>query len=178
MAQNVLPSVTLGMVQSDGELVMIDGTRLHYEQPDDVPGLQCLAKDTGLITPERIVELCDGFECIDQLDLHPYRMCHQIWKVDFVQNPSYDEQIYCRLTGKDKFSRYLGQHGFSIALPGAHVPDPRRWFLEFDHIPSPPTSHSSNLDQRRRPETFFAAMATALRWPTRTTNFLPRVIPV
>ena len=39
-------------------------------------------------------------------------------------------------------------------------------------------SHSSSFDQRRRPETFFTAIATAFFWPTRTTSFLPRVTPV
>ena len=39
-------------------------------------------------------------------------------------------------------------------------------------------SHSSSFDQRRRPETFFTAMATALCWPTSTTSRLPRVMPV
>ena len=40
------------------------------------------------------------------------------------------------------------------------------------------SSHSSSFDQRRRPEMFFTAMATALRWPTSTTSRLPRVMPV
>ena len=39
-------------------------------------------------------------------------------------------------------------------------------------------SHSSSLDQRRRPETLRTAMATAFFWPTSTTSRLPRVIPV
>jgi hypothetical protein len=39
-------------------------------------------------------------------------------------------------------------------------------------------SHSLNFDQRRRPETFFTAMATAFFCPTRTTRRLPRVTPV
>jgi hypothetical protein len=38
-----------------------------------------------------------------------------------------------------------------------------------------PASHSRSFVQRRRPETFFTAMATALAWPT-TTSFLPRVM--
>lgn len=41
-----------------------------------------------------------------------------------------------------------------------------------------PTSHSFSFVQRRRPETFFTAIATALAWPTMTTSFLPRVMPV
>ena len=41
-----------------------------------------------------------------------------------------------------------------------------------------PASHSFNFDQRRRPETFFTAMATAFFWPTKTTSRLPRVTPV
>ena len=40
------------------------------------------------------------------------------------------------------------------------------------------TSHSSSFDQRRRPETFFTAMAAAFFWPTSTTSRLPRVMPV
>ena len=39
-------------------------------------------------------------------------------------------------------------------------------------------SHSFNFDQRRRPDTFFTAMATAFFCPTRTTSRLPRVTPV
>ena len=39
-------------------------------------------------------------------------------------------------------------------------------------------SHSSSLDQRRRPETFLTAIATAFFWPTSTTSFFPRVTPV
>jgi hypothetical protein len=39
-------------------------------------------------------------------------------------------------------------------------------------------SHSMSLDQRRRPETFFTAMAMAFFCPTRTTSRLPRVTPV
>jgi hypothetical protein len=40
------------------------------------------------------------------------------------------------------------------------------------------SSHSFSFDHRRRPETFFTAMATAFFWPTRTTKRLPRVTPV
>ncbi len=39
-------------------------------------------------------------------------------------------------------------------------------------------SHSSSFDQRRRPETFFTAMAAAFFWPASTTSRLPRVMPV
>jgi hypothetical protein len=39
-------------------------------------------------------------------------------------------------------------------------------------------SHSWSFDQRRRPETFRTAIATAFFWPTRTTSLLPRVTPV
>ena len=39
-------------------------------------------------------------------------------------------------------------------------------------------SHSSSFDQRLRSEAFLTAIATALGWPTSTTNFLPRVTPV
>ena len=37
-------------------------------------------------------------------------------------------------------------------------------------------SHSFSFVQRRRPETFFTAMATALAWPTMMTSFFPRVM--
>jgi hypothetical protein len=40
------------------------------------------------------------------------------------------------------------------------------------------TSHSSSFDHRRRPETFFTAIATAFFCPTSTTSFLPRVAAV
>ncbi len=49
---------------------------------------------------------------------------------------------------------------------------------KFDHHPPPYASHSSRFDQRRRPDTFFTAIATAFFWPTSTTSFLPRVTPV
>src|ERR1700733_10854788 len=39
-------------------------------------------------------------------------------------------------------------------------------------------SQSPSFDQRRRPGTLSTAAATALRWPTRTTSCLPRVMPV
>jgi hypothetical protein len=39
-------------------------------------------------------------------------------------------------------------------------------------------SHSLSFDQRRRPETFRTAIATAFFWPTSTTSFLPRVMSV
>jgi hypothetical protein len=42
----------------------------------------------------------------------------------------------------------------------------------------PGRSHSCSFDQRRRPETFRTAMATAFFCPTRTTSRLPRVTPV
>ena len=42
----------------------------------------------------------------------------------------------------------------------------------------PGASHSLSFDQRLRPEAFLTAMATALDWPTSTTNCLPRVTPV
>jgi len=35
-----------------------------------------------------------------------------------------------------------------------------------------------SFDQRRRPDTFFTAIATAFFWPTSTTSFFPRVTPV
>jgi hypothetical protein len=38
--------------------------------------------------------------------------------------------------------------------------------------------HSSSFDQRRRPASFFMAIAIALRCPNRMTNFFPRVRPV
>ena len=38
--------------------------------------------------------------------------------------------------------------------------------------------HSRSFDQRLRPDPALTAMATALRWPTRTTRRLPRVTPV
>ena len=41
-----------------------------------------------------------------------------------------------------------------------------------------PASHSPSFVQRRQPETFFTAMATAFACPTITTSFLPRVMPV
>ena len=47
-----------------------------------------------------------------------------------------------------------------------------------DHDAISIANHSSSFDQRRLPETFFTAMATALRCPTSTTSRLPRVIPV
>ena len=59
-----------------------------------------------------------------------------------------------------------GQRGFII-----------RYVPKFD-LHALYASHSSSLDQRRRPDTFFTAMATALRWPMITTRRLPRVIPV
>lgn len=45
-------------------------------------------------------------------------------------------------------------------------------------LPSTPASHSARRDQRRRPVTFFTAIAIAFGWPTRTTSFRPRVTPV
>lgn len=39
-------------------------------------------------------------------------------------------------------------------------------------------SHSLSLDQRRCPETFPVAIATAFFCPTSTTSFLPRVTAV
>ena len=39
-------------------------------------------------------------------------------------------------------------------------------------------SQSFSFDQRRRPEMFFTAIATAFFCPTNTTNRLPRVMPV
>jgi len=45
--------------------------------------------------------------------------------------------------------------------------------------PSPTVpSHSLSFDKRRRPETSRTAIATAFFWPTNTTSFLPRVMPV
>src|SRR6056297_2331454 len=43
------------------------------------------------------------------------------------------------------------------------------WWAEV----SGPCSHLLSFDQRRRPETFFTAIATAFFWPTSTTSFLP-----
>jgi hypothetical protein len=52
-------------------------------------------------------------------------------------------------------------------------------FDEFDDREGAPSrSHSSNFDQRRRPDTLRTAIAMAFFWPTRTTSLLPRVTPV
>ena len=48
----------------------------------------------------------------------------------------------------------------------------------FSGSPAGPLNHSSSFDQRRRPEAFRTAIATAFFWPTSTTSRLPRVTPV
>ena len=55
-----------------------------------------------------------------------------------------------------------------------------RQFSQQDHSGARPTvlSRSLSFDRRRRPETFRTAIATALFWPTSTTSFLPRVMPM
>ena len=59
-----------------------------------------------------------------------------------------------------------GYHGDVLMRPGAR------------ELTEDAASHSFSFDQRRRPETFCTAMATAFFCPTSTTSRLPRVTPV
>ena len=69
-------------------------------------------------------------------------------------------------------SNHTHQRFSAVGLCGARFEDGGRTWTE------DPAIHSFNLDHRRRPDTFFTAMATAFFCPTRTTSRLPRVTPV
>jgi hypothetical protein len=69
-------------------------------------------------------------------------------------------------------------HGAAMVFSVLSIGDRRHDPLRSLCLLSPSLSHSFNFDQRRLPDTFLTAIATAFFCPTSTTSRLPRVTPV